>query len=55
MTSAILTTPYRFFYAWIREETGWRIVVSHAAVSSRSPLDNRHLCPRLGVKRRGLS
>lgn len=31
-------TPYRFFYVWIREETGWRIVVSHDAVS-RSPLD----------------
>ncbi len=31
-------TPYRFFYIWIREVTGWRIVVSHDAVS-RDPLD----------------
>ena len=31
-------TPYRFFYIWIHEETGWRIVLSHDAVS-RNPLD----------------
>ena len=31
-------TPYRFFYIWTREETGWRIAVSHDAVS-RDPLD----------------
>ena len=27
------STPYRFFYVWTRESTGWRIVVSHDAVS----------------------
>jgi len=26
-------TPYRFFYGWLREDDGWRIVVSHDAVS----------------------
>ena len=26
-------TPYRFFYVWLREEAGWKIVVSHDAVS----------------------
>lgn len=30
-------TPYRFFYIWLQEESGWRIVVSHDAVS-RDPL-----------------
>jgi ketosteroid isomerase-like protein len=28
-----LTVPYRFFYAWLREKDGWRIVVSHDGVS----------------------
>lgn len=27
-----LTTPYRFFYVWQREQDGWKIVVSHDAV-----------------------
>jgi hypothetical protein len=26
-------TPYRFFYVWVDDEPGWRIVVSHDAVS----------------------
>jgi ketosteroid isomerase-like protein len=30
-------TPYRFFYVWLHEASGWRIVVSHDAVS-RDPL-----------------
>jgi ketosteroid isomerase-like protein len=30
-------TPYRFFYGWTRERAGWRICVSHDAVS-RDPL-----------------
>jgi hypothetical protein len=34
------STPYRFFYIWTREEAaGWRIVVSHDAVS-RDPLNS---------------
>jgi ketosteroid isomerase-like protein len=28
-----LTVPYRFFYVWLREQEGWRIVISHDAVS----------------------
>jgi ketosteroid isomerase-like protein len=27
------TMPYRFFYVWLREPDGWKIVVSHDAVS----------------------
>lgn len=27
-----LTTPYRFFYVWQREQDGWKIVLSHDAV-----------------------
>jgi ketosteroid isomerase-like protein len=30
--SFALTTPYRLFYIWTREEEGWRIVLSHNAV-----------------------
>jgi hypothetical protein len=30
-------TPYRFFYVWAREASGWRIVVSHDAVSRDLP------------------
>ena len=32
------STPYRFFYIWIKEATGWRIAVSHDAVS-RDPCE----------------
>lgn len=28
-----ITMPYRFFYIWLREQDGWKIVVSHDAVS----------------------
>jgi len=28
-----LTTPYRFFYIWVREQDDWKIVVSHDSVS----------------------
>ena len=28
-----LTVPYRFFYVWLREQDGWKIVLSHDAVS----------------------
>ena len=28
-----ITMPYRFFYVWLREQDGWKIVVSHDAVS----------------------
>ena len=28
-----ITMPYRFFYIWVREQDGWKIVVSHDAVS----------------------
>jgi hypothetical protein len=28
-----ITMPYRFFYVWLREPDGWKIVVSHDAVS----------------------
>jgi hypothetical protein len=30
--SAGLSVPYRFFYIWLREPDGWKIVVSHDAV-----------------------
>ena len=30
-------TPYRFFYIWLREDDGWRIIVSHDA-ACRDPL-----------------
>jgi hypothetical protein len=32
-----LATPYRFFYIWSRDESGWKILVSHDGVS-RDPL-----------------
>jgi ketosteroid isomerase-like protein len=28
-----ITMPYRFFYIWLHEQGGWKIVVSHDAVS----------------------
>jgi ketosteroid isomerase-like protein len=28
-----LTTPYRFFFIWVREQDDWKIVVSHDSVS----------------------
>jgi ketosteroid isomerase-like protein len=31
--NAGLTVPYRFFYIWLREHDGWKIVLSHDAVS----------------------
>jgi ketosteroid isomerase-like protein len=31
--SGSLTVPYRFFYVWVRENEGWKIVISHDAVS----------------------
>jgi ketosteroid isomerase-like protein len=28
-----LTVPYRFFYVWLHEQNGWKIVISHDGVS----------------------
>lgn len=45
-------TPYRFLYIWLREDTGWRIIVSHDAVS-RDPLPSDEASAARGSARSG--